>query len=177
MAGSQLVCPRQGECDCGVCKCEENYSGTHCQKCPTCPLRCEELAPCIECQLYKIGNYTEEECAKNCKEFVPEAVPQVTIDVDKDEVECRIDNLDNCWYRFVYFYDEANCLKVRAQAERECQPQYFFLGIILGVIAAIVITGLLLLLAWKMFVNIHDRREFARFEKERMMARWDTVKC
>lgn len=48
-------------------------------------------------------------------------------------------------------------------------------GIILGVIAAIVLIGLALLLLWKMVTTIHDRREFARFEKERMMAKWDTV--
>jgi len=28
---------------------------------------------------------------------------------------------------------------------------------------------------WKVFTTIHDRREFARFEKERMLAKWDTV--
>jgi len=50
-----------------------------------------------------------------------------------------------------------------------------FLGIVLGVIGAIVAIGLALILMWKVFTTIHDRREFARFEKERMMAKWDTV--
>ena len=49
------------------------------------------------------------------------------------------------------------------------------LGIILGVIAAIVLIGMAMLLLWKLLTTIHDRREFARFEKERMMAKWDTV--
>lgn len=49
------------------------------------------------------------------------------------------------------------------------------LGIVLGVIAAIVLIGLALLLLWKLLTTIHDRREFARFEKERMMAKWETV--
>lgn len=42
-------------------------------------------------------------------------------------------------------------------------------------IAAIVLMGLAILLLWKLLTTIHDRREFARFEKERMMAKWDTV--
>jgi hypothetical protein len=46
---------------------------------------------------------------------------------------------------------------------------------VLGVIGAIVLIGLALLLLWKLLTTIHDRREFARFEKERMMAKWDTV--
>lgn len=53
----------------------------------------------------------------------------------------------------------------------------FILGIVLGVIAAIVLVGLALLMLWKMVTTIHDRREFARFEKERMMAKWDTVRA
>jgi len=46
---------------------------------------------------------------------------------------------------------------------------------VLGVIGAIVLIGLALLLLWKLLTTIHDRREFAKFEKERMMAKWDTV--
>ena len=49
------------------------------------------------------------------------------------------------------------------------------MGIVLGVIGAIVAIGLALILMWKVFTTIHDRREFARFEKERMLAKWDTV--
>jgi len=50
-----------------------------------------------------------------------------------------------------------------------------FAGIVLGVIGAIVLIGLALLLLWKLLTTIHDRREFAKFENERMMAKWDTV--
>ena len=49
------------------------------------------------------------------------------------------------------------------------------MGIVLGVIGAIVAIGLALILMWKVFTIIHDRREFARFEKECMLAKWDTV--
>ena len=66
-------------------------------------------------------------------------------------------------------------LAVRAQKDPECPPKVFLLGIVLGVIAAIVLIGLAMLLLWKLLTTIHDRREFARFEKERMMAKWDTV--
>lgn len=48
-------------------------------------------------------------------------------------------------------------------------------GIIMGVIGAIVLIGMALLLLWKLLTTISDRREFAKFEKERMIAKWDTV--
>lgn len=40
----------------------------------------------------------------------------------------------------------------------------------------IVLIGLALLLIWKLLMIIHDRREFAKFEKEKMNAKWDTVR-
>ena len=50
------------------------------------------------------------------------------------------------------------------------------MGIILGVIGAIVAIGLMLILMWKGFTTIHDRREYARFEKEQRLAKWDAVR-
>ena len=52
---------------------------------------------------------------------------------------------------------------------------FHFSGIILGVICAIVAVGMVLIFIWKAYTHIHDRREFARFEKERDMAKWDAV--
>ena len=40
--------------------------------------------------------------------------------------------------------------------------------------AGIVAIGLALLLIWKLYTIITDRREFAKFENERMNAKWDT---
>lgn len=126
--------------------------------------------------MYKTGNLTEEQCRKTCSDFLAESVKVVIVDVDNDEVPCYgIDEYD-CKYNFVYYYDGQNCLKVRAQKERECPPPVYVLGIVLGVIAAIVLIGLAFLLLWKLLTTIHDRREFARFEKERMNAKWDTVR-
>jgi len=56
-----------------------------------------------------------------------------------------------------------------------CTKPVNVLAIIIGVIVGIILIGLLLLLIWKLLVTIHDRREFARFEKERANARWDMV--
>jgi hypothetical protein len=48
-------------------------------------------------------------------------------------------------------------------------------ALVLGVIGGIVLIGLLLLLIWKIVTSIHDRREYAKFEKERAMSKWDRV--
>jgi hypothetical protein len=101
-----------------------------------------------------------------------------TDDEDKLEHFCLKYDEDDCRYRFVYNETIENGVvkySVRTQKPQECPAKVFLLGIILGVIAAIVLIGLAMLLLWKLLTTIHDRREFARFEKERMMAKWDTV--
>ena len=57
----------------------------------------------------------------------------------------------------------------------ECPEKVNIWWIILAIILAIVLIGLILLLIWKCFATIVDRREFAKFEKERQNAKWDTV--
>lgn len=57
----------------------------------------------------------------------------------------------------------------------DCPPPVPVLAIVLGVIAGIVILGLILLLVWKLLTVLHDRAEFAKFDNERLMAKWDTV--
>jgi len=88
---------------------------------------------------------------------------------------CSYYDADDCRFAYVYSYDQSGKIEIRAQKERECPPQVYFMGIILGVIGAIVLIGMALLLLWKLLTTINDRREFAKFEKERMIAKWDTA--
>lgn len=57
----------------------------------------------------------------------------------------------------------------------ECPAVPDIVPIVAGVVVGIVLIGLALLLIWKLLMIIHDRREFAKFEKEKMNAIWDTV--
>lgn len=57
----------------------------------------------------------------------------------------------------------------------DCPSGPDIIPIVAGVVAGIVLIGLALLLIWKLLMIIHDRREFAKFEKEKMNAKWDTV--
>lgn len=174
------ACSGHGDCECGACRChvtsDGRYSGKHCEKCPTCTGRCHELKECVQCQQYQTGPlYGTEACKKNCS-FTPHDVETVIVDEDNAEYLCTYYDEDDCRFQFAYADkdDDGKNITVWAQHERECPPKVFMLGIVLGVIAAIVLIGLALLLLWKLLTTIHDRREFARFEKERMMAKWDT---
>ncbi|CAG0881559.1 unnamed protein product [Darwinula stevensoni] len=170
------MCSGKGECICGACECIETevgrYSGKFCQECPTCPGRCEELKPCVQCKTFKSGELSEEEC--DACPFVPVEV-DVAQEENPDERLCTFTDVDECRFYFVYGYsDDTNELIVRVQRTKDCPPVIDILGIVLGVIGAIVALGVAVLLLWKILTTIHDRREFAKFEKERMLAKWDT---
>ncbi|XP_055388340.1 integrin beta-PS isoform X2 [Condylostylus longicornis] len=176
--GGKEICSGHGECECGSCKCEVTtegrYSGRFCEKCPTCAKRCDEFKNCVQCQVYKTGPLKGEDCASNCTLFTPIEVEKIVHDEENDEQLCQFYDEDDCKFVFKYREVGSEKIEVHAEKERKCPPKVFVLGIVLAVIAAIVLFGLAILLLWKLFTTIHDRREFARFEKERMMAKWDT---
>ena len=85
---NEEICSGHGSCVCGKCECEikddVRYSGKYCEKCPTCPGRCNELKDCVECQMYKKGLLKDaDDCAKNCTLFVP---------VEVETVDCKYFN-------------------------------------------------------------------------------------
>ncbi|KAJ8878260.1 hypothetical protein PR048_018837 [Dryococelus australis] len=173
------VCSGNGMCECGECVCNQDeegrpYDGVYCEIIPATSGKCLEFRDCIQCLMYKTGPIdNEEDCASNCTAFSPQPVKTVKADEDKYEFLCTYYDEDDCRFAYMYTYKDHK-LVVMAQEERECPPEINILGIVLGVIGAIVLIGLALLLLWKLLTTIHDRREFARFEKERMMAKWDT---
>ncbi|XP_063821699.1 integrin beta-PS [Ostrinia nubilalis] len=176
------ICSGNGKCVCGQCVCnvddDRHYSGKYCDKCPTCPGKCGEFKECVQCEAHHRGPlYTEEPTGAPCGNCALHPIiveGKLEANETLNEHLCSFYDDEDCLYLYVYSYDENQRLLIRAQKERECPKKVFILGIVLGVIAAIVLVGLALLMLWKMVTTIHDRREFARFEKERMMAKWDT---
>jgi len=178
------LCSGHGKCVCGECKCDEDdngqYSGQFCEDCPTCPGKCQELKACVQCKQFQSGElhdvkdeYGVYECDK-CP-FTPIVVEKVEDKIIDKEISCTFLDDDDCRFTFVYGYrNDTGELQVWVQETKECPVVVDIMGIVLGVIGAIVAIGLFLILMWKVFTTIHDRREFARFEKERMLAKWDT---
>jgi len=181
------LCSGHGTCECGECKCEETeegqYSGRYCEDCPTCPGKCDELAPCVQCKYFKSGPLMDvvdewgvEECSK-CpfdEDHGLVVVEKAEDYIFEDERLCTDLDDDQCRFTYVYGYNnKTGQLQVWVQATKECPQVVDILGIVLGVIGAIVAAGITLIIMWKIFVEIHDRREFAKFEKERREAQWD----
>ncbi|XP_013782118.1 integrin beta-PS-like [Limulus polyphemus] len=169
---SSGLCSGRGSCVCGKCECwtidKKKYSGDYCEECINCPVSCDSLVKCVQCKMFQSGPLSQEECVR-CN-FTLEKVDEAEV-INKNQKICVFTDDDECKFKFVY---EANqdAVKVWAQTGKDCPEPVNVAAIVGGVIGGIVLIGLLLLLIWKILTSIHDRREYAKFEKERAMAKW-----
>jgi len=106
--------------------------------------------------------------------YIVKELPEKFEEVVLPEACQFVDPEDECTYYFKYFVMEDGNVTIWIREDKDCPPLLPVLAIILGVIAGIVIIGLVLLLLWKLLTIIHDRREYANFEKERLQSKWDT---
>lgn len=167
------ICSGHGECICGECKCftnqTEQYTGQFCDECHTCKSQCDYYKDCVQCRIFKEGPLWDENCI-NC------TVPVIaTKDLDSHEGElCVVWDENNCVFHFKYLKEE-ELVYVYAQDEKDCPEPVNILALVIGVIVGIVLVGLAFLLIWKLLTTIKDRREVAKFNEERLNAKWETV--
>ncbi|XP_067863640.1 integrin beta-1-like isoform X2 [Heptranchias perlo] len=170
------MCNGRGTCDCGRCKCTDpKFQGPACEMCPTCPGVCTEHKDCVQCKAFKKG--PKKDTCDQC-EFEVNLVERQDQLPQPGQVasiaHCKEKDEDDCWFYFSYSVNDQNVPEVHVTKIPECPQAPDIIPIVAGVVAGIVLIGLALLLIWKLLMIIHDRREFAKFEKEKMNAKWDT---
>ncbi|RZC33867.1 integrin beta-PS, partial [Asbolus verrucosus] len=120
---NNLICNGQGTCNCGKCECfdETGYSGKYCDECATCSAqRCGELRNCVECQAYKSGIYSEDECRANCTAFNTEIVEKIDSESDENSKICTLLDDKECTLVFQYEYGSNGELKVKTEKAKFC---------------------------------------------------------
>uniref|UniRef100_A0A673AV05 Integrin beta n=1 Tax=Sphaeramia orbicularis TaxID=375764 RepID=A0A673AV05_9TELE len=178
LAKNGQICNGRGTCECGICKCTDaKFQGPTCELCPTCPGVCAEHKDCVQCRAFDAGE-KKETCERDCSYFQlitvkdSSKLPQPT-DQIFPLTHCKERDANDCWFYFTYAIRNST-KEVYVVEKLECPPGPDIIPIVAGVVAGIVLIGLALLLIWKLLMIIHDRREFAKFEKEKMNAKWDT---
>uniref|UniRef100_A0A8D0A896 Integrin beta n=1 Tax=Sander lucioperca TaxID=283035 RepID=A0A8D0A896_SANLU len=161
LAKNGQICNGRGTCECGLCKCTNpKFQGPTCEICPTCPGVCAEHKDCVQCRAFEAGE-KKDTCKRDCSYFHLIKVFPLT--------HCKERDANDCW--FYYTYAIRNDTKeVYVMEHLDCPAGPDIIPIVAGVVAGIVLIGLALLLIWKLLMIIHDRREFAKFEKEKMNA-------
>ncbi|KAG5265319.1 hypothetical protein AALO_G00240950 [Alosa alosa] len=173
------LCGGHGRCECRNCICDANYTGSACDcslDTSTCLAKnkqiCNGRGTC-ECGVCKC---TDPKFQGATCEVCP-TCPGVCTE-HKECVQCRAfgtgSGANDCWFYYTYAVKNDTTKVVHVVETAECPDGPDIIPIVAGVVAGIVLIGLALLLIWKLLTIIHDRREFAKFEKEKMNAKWDT---
>uniref|UniRef100_A0A9L0JJT2 Integrin beta n=1 Tax=Equus asinus TaxID=9793 RepID=A0A9L0JJT2_EQUAS len=158
----ELVVELHTLCDC-------NCSDTQLQA-PHCNdgqghLQCGVCRDCAECGAFGTGPL-----ATNCSVACAHANVTLALAPMLDDGWCKERTVDNQLFFFLV-EDEVGgrvVLRVRPQEKGADHTQ----AIVLGCIGGIVAVGLGLVLAYRLSVEIYDRREYRRFEKERQQLNW-----
>ncbi|XP_054478597.1 integrin beta-1a [Anoplopoma fimbria] len=177
MASNKQICNGRGLCECGTCKCTDpKFQGPTCETCPTCPGVCTEHKECVQCRAFGTGE-KKDTCERDCSYFnlikVKDKLPQPN-DASYPVMHCKERDANDCWFYYTYAVNNNTEKEVHVVDKLDCPDGPDIIPIVAGVVAGIVLIGLALLLIWKLLMIIHDRREFAKFEKEKMNAKWDT---
>ncbi|XP_077347210.1 integrin beta-1-A-like [Lithobates pipiens] len=177
IASNGQLCNGRGTCECGRCKCADpKFHGQTCEMCQTCLGVCAEQKECVQCRVFHKGE-KQEGCDTQCAHF------NLTMVDSRDELpqpgqldtltRCKEKDVDDCWFYYTYTVNSNSQVHVHVVKDPECPSGPEILPIVAGVVAGIVLIGLALLLIWKLLIMIHDKRECAKFEKEKMKAKWD----
>nr|XP_027805752.1 integrin beta-7 isoform X2 [Marmota flaviventris] len=159
------LCSGHGHCKCNRCQCLDGYYGALCDQCPGCKTPCERYRDCAECGAFGTGPL-----AASCSMACAHANVTLALTPILDDGWCKERTLDNQLFFFLV-EDEAGgrvTLRVKPQEKGADQTQ----TIVLGCVGGIVAVGLGLVLAYRLSVEIYDRREYSRFEKERQQLNW-----
>ncbi|EGV95377.1 Integrin beta-7 [Cricetulus griseus] len=162
--GTGPLCSGKGRCQCGRCSCSGQSSGRLCE-CDDASCERHEGILCGECGAFGTGPL-----AVNCSVACADVNVTVAMVPNLDDGWCKERTQDNQLFFFlVEHVAEGVILRVRPQEKGAADHTR---TIILGCIGGIVAVGLGLVLAYRLSVEIYDRREYSRFEKERQQLNW-----
>ncbi|KAK8383550.1 hypothetical protein O3P69_015779 [Scylla paramamosain] len=158
------VCSSHGMCVCNQCQCEEGYLGKYCEDCQNCEGKCDEHKSCVECLVFDL----KAACTDKCSTYDVTIVSNMSKEYGQlcsstDDEECS----------FLYqFKHEKDTVLLWAQKQKECPVEINPWAVVGGILGAVVLVGLLLLIAWKVVTHFKDKREYENFMKNKSMAIW-----
>lgn len=159
-----VICSGQGICECNTCKCNETYSGKLCELCINCKQPCENYRDCAECKSFGTGKL-KHTCEEDCNMT---HINMVKSSDSSGENWCHIQT-DGGLLIFLHEEKHDGTVIITVKEPSELPN---LIPIIIGVISGIVLIGMLLIIVYRIMVEVYDRREYSHFEKERQNVTW-----
>nr|XP_003216768.2 PREDICTED: integrin beta-7 [Anolis carolinensis] len=161
------VCSGHGRCICNRCQCDTGWFDSHCSRCANCQTPCEEHRVCAECKAFGTGLLSVD-CSSTCNQTV-----RVLAASTVNEKWCQAKAEDGSLFAFFIEKDEAGKVTLLVNSKSENTKKTF--QVALGLALGLVILGLCIIVGYRVVVDVYDRREFNRFEKECQSAKWNEM--
>ncbi|XP_022820748.1 integrin beta-PS-like [Spodoptera litura] len=179
------ACSGRGKCICGACVCDkikdknETYSGVFCDSCEECA-----AARCKELENYTYCNYIHRDNKAICDRDQGSKISNIIVEfMNKTEINgpklymatwCKkeLESKNGSFILFKYRYVNHD-LKITIQDELESPPKANIWIAAGSAIGLVLLIGILTVIIWKILVDLHDKKEFKKFQDEALAAGYD----
>ncbi|XP_063808171.1 integrin beta-7 [Pseudophryne corroboree] len=162
------ICSGHGKCECNKCVCEKGYFNKLCSECPGCQTLCQKHSACAECKAFGTGPLRDN-CSLSCT-LVSVTMIKASESVGEDRDGWCQEKTEDTLLTFHVAEDKGLVtIHVQEKEENAYQTNRLIFGLVLG----IVLLGLLVIVSYRIIVELFDRREYQRFLKERKNEQWN----
>nr|XP_020140288.1 LOW QUALITY PROTEIN: integrin beta-2-like [Microcebus murinus] len=156
----KVECSGRGRCSCNQCVCQREYQPPLCLECLTCPSPCSNLSSCAECLRFDKGPL-KKNCSAACRNLRLLEVPA------QSSRRCKERDSEGCWMTYTLWQQDGwDRYDIHVEERGECKASAA--AIVGGIVAGIVLIGVLLLVIGKPVTHLSDLREYKHFEKEKL---------
>ncbi|XP_025768823.1 integrin beta-2 [Puma concolor] len=160
-------CNGRGRCVCNVCECDAGYQPPLCLECLGCPSPCGRYLSCAQCLKFD-PSHSGSNCTSVCGN-----VGLLNKPPEKGRT-CKERDVDGCWITYTLRQRVGrDSYDIYVDDSRECATGPQVAPIVGGIVAGVVLIGILLLGIWKALTHVSDLREYRRFEKEKLKSQWN----
>ncbi|KAM4794815.1 integrin beta-7 [Rhinophrynus dorsalis] len=166
------LCSGHGKCVCNKCVCDSKYIGKLCSECLSCQSICQKYSNCTECKAFGTGPL-QDTCSSSCDRVNVTILKTSESEWNDSKGWCQEKGSDSViTFHVTEDGDYVHILVMEKQVpltEIGGQMKNLIVGLVLG----IVLIGLLIIIAYRITVEVYDRQEYKRFQKERSKEQWN----
>ncbi|KAM4700876.1 integrin beta-7 isoform 1-T3 [Discoglossus pictus] len=162
------ICSGHGKCVCNKCECDSGYFNRLCSECPGCPTVCQKHKGCAECRAFGTGPLSDS-CTVSCQHVNITMIEASESVLRENEGWCQEKGEDTLIKFSVTEEGNTVHITVMEKPAVEDQTQKLILGLVLG----IAFIGLMIIVVYRITIEVYDRQEFKRFQKARKQEQWN----
>ncbi|XP_068123318.1 integrin beta-7 [Hyperolius riggenbachi] len=159
------ICSGHGTCKCNKCVCDTGYqSSDRCSECFQCRTPCQIYRDCAECKAFNTGPL-KDNCTTSCA--------NVSLTMVKHSDSAGKDLKEWCSEKDITFLvtDDKDIVHILVKTKQEIKDNTK--SLIVGLVLGIAFFGLLLIILYRIVVEVYDRKEYNRFVKAQKTEQWN----